>query len=295
MRPQDIKIIYIAGYSRSGSTLLDIMIGNFDGNCSCGEISFLPENGIRDREYCSCGSHVVNCSFWKEVIHTWDRNRSLSNDEYIAYNKSFFRNKRIASLIWKFLFPDEKFRVFMKDTQKLYESIWFHNHHKVIIDSSKSPYRLLLLKKIGFEITTIHLIRSIKGVLYSTSKLLKTDPEAGIEKAISPRKKMKVIFTWVLANILTRIFTIGNKRIKITYEGLLSKPYATLCSIPNIVYSFKDDHSFNGPFYPQHLVAGGRVRMHKEVFLDKNLLNTEKIHQSICMNNFYSTLDRIIK
>ena len=63
------QIIYIAGFERSGSTILDIMVGNMNNHFSVGELSFYPVNGIVDNEFCSCGERVLDCSFWKRVTN----------------------------------------------------------------------------------------------------------------------------------------------------------------------------------------------------------------------------------
>jgi len=56
------KILYIVGAGRSGSTILDIALGNSPEICSSGELVRLPERGWLDDQYCACGERVKRCA-----------------------------------------------------------------------------------------------------------------------------------------------------------------------------------------------------------------------------------------
>src|SRR5438105_3013640 len=58
------KIVYIAGYSRSGSTILDILLGNHSQVISTGELVYLFEDWNNPTRSCTCGKPYGNCSFW---------------------------------------------------------------------------------------------------------------------------------------------------------------------------------------------------------------------------------------
>jgi hypothetical protein len=274
--PSDIKIKYIAGYGRSGTTLIDILIGNIDMHFSAGELSFFATNGIRDNEFCSCGQRVHNCVFWSQILLEWNEKRILTLDEYISIYYSKLRNKRAFSFLFSLIFPNKQFLLLIEDTKLLYQIIWKLNGERIIVDSSKSPYRLLLLRKCGFNITVIHAYRSLRGVLYSTRKLLTVDPKIGIEKQIKPRNRFNVLYTWILSNLLTRLFSTGIKRIVLNYENLIANPLQILMTIENLQDSYIKVIEEYGPFFPRHIVAGGRVRMQREVWINKNITKDEK-------------------
>ena len=60
-----IKVIYISGIGRSGSTLLDIILSTSEKVFSVGEI-FKYNQMLRENIKCSCGKKVKDCSFWKD-------------------------------------------------------------------------------------------------------------------------------------------------------------------------------------------------------------------------------------
>ncbi len=56
-------LTFILGLPYSGSSLFALALGNADGFCNCGEISYV-ENDWHDRRSCTCGALVTDCVFW---------------------------------------------------------------------------------------------------------------------------------------------------------------------------------------------------------------------------------------
>ena len=61
-------ILFVAGSSRSGSTLLDAMCGQIEGFVSVGELRHIWVRGFLRNEPCGCGRPFLECPFWKEAI-----------------------------------------------------------------------------------------------------------------------------------------------------------------------------------------------------------------------------------
>src|SRR2546423_11254588 len=57
------KILYIAGWGRSGTTLFDNILGQLDGFFSGGELRYVWEGRL-----CGCGVLVSECEIWSEVL-----------------------------------------------------------------------------------------------------------------------------------------------------------------------------------------------------------------------------------
>ena len=60
-------MIYIAGYGRSGSTILDVLLGNHPDIFGAGELNKLFVLH-RQADVCSCGSPLRACEFWRAVL-----------------------------------------------------------------------------------------------------------------------------------------------------------------------------------------------------------------------------------
>ena len=62
-----LSIIYISGEGRSGSTLLDRILGTLEGVSSFNEIYELWKHGFLEDGKCACGKEIKVCSFWAKV------------------------------------------------------------------------------------------------------------------------------------------------------------------------------------------------------------------------------------
>ncbi len=286
------KVVFIAGATRSGTTLADILIGNLPGYFSCGELMYFSLNGLSANEYCACGQHVLTCNFWKQVASIWDKRRVLTIEEYNRIYFHYLKNKSILRFLFRLRFPDEGFKIFKQDTLRLYESIWEVNQNKIIIDSSKSPYRILLLKSIGLRVEVVHLIRELRGVLFSAEKELKRDAKAGIEIDIRPKKPLWVSLKWLYVNLLVAFFAKGLKRSVILFEELLESPVTVIKTIFEVDHEKESLYKAGGPFNTGHIVAGGRIRMQEYVYIKSEVLKKERWQGRGFVNMIVSILEK---
>ena len=60
------QLLYILSAGRSGSTLIDMVLGGNEGIVSVGEFHRLSLYA-REAELCTCGTSVADCPFWTEV------------------------------------------------------------------------------------------------------------------------------------------------------------------------------------------------------------------------------------
>ncbi len=245
---------------------------------------FFTTNGLRDNEFCSCSKRVNDCVFWNDVAQEWAGKRSLSLAEYNKILYSHFRNKKSFSLLRKLIFPDKVFQKFLNDTRILYLIISKQSGNSVIIESSKSPYRILLLRKIGLKVRLVHLVRSLNDVLIATQKTLLANPELGIEKNIIPRNKWNVMVTWSLSNFYTKLFSIGMPKLKVRYEELIDNPARVIKEISQVPLPFIELLNNRGPFSPKHVVAGNRLRMQHSFYIDQAQNNHSEKRPSFPLN-----------
>lgn len=61
------KLVYIAGAARSGSTLLNLLLGNSSEMTALGEVHRLALYARTNAEPCTCGRPVTSCEFWSRV------------------------------------------------------------------------------------------------------------------------------------------------------------------------------------------------------------------------------------
>jgi hypothetical protein len=62
-----MKVIYVCGYGRSGSTLLGRLLAMRTGAVAVGEVTHLASANFLRRARCACGEAYPRCGFWCEV------------------------------------------------------------------------------------------------------------------------------------------------------------------------------------------------------------------------------------
>jgi len=56
-----LKVLYVIGWDRSGSTLLDNLLGGVDGFFSSVELHKIWQEGLTEGRKCGCGRPVAAC------------------------------------------------------------------------------------------------------------------------------------------------------------------------------------------------------------------------------------------
>jgi hypothetical protein len=86
---EPVKVAFIGGWGRSGSTLLASMLGEVPRMTPVGELRYIWERGLHDDELCGCGERFGECPFWqavgREAFGGWD---AVDADEVIALDKT---------------------------------------------------------------------------------------------------------------------------------------------------------------------------------------------------------------
>jgi hypothetical protein len=135
------EVVFIVSLQRSGSTLLDLMLGGHSRFVGLGEVFLLlkPDSDRLDRtseEFCSCGTTIDSCYFWGPVCAQLRANRGKSIREKYEIVLSAF------------------YQVFGEDC--------------IPVDSSKDLKALQVLRSIsGVEVKVLYLIRDVRSWIVS--------------------------------------------------------------------------------------------------------------------------------
>ena len=262
----EYQLIYISSLGRSGSTLIDIILGEQENHFSLGELNNLTRAGLIHGEYCSCGAIIEDCPFWSKVIMDWNKVRNLSIVEYRKATIQYVRTKGIFRFFKNMLFPSENFRAFVADTRSLYDILLKHTNGAVLVESSKRAQKIWLLRKIGLKIKVIHLTRKFSGVLNSNKKFFKKDVKAGVERDLEPNESaVQLALKWLLGNFMIFLFSLGSDKARIRYDALTENLTKTIKELNPVTEDFGNKLQERGVFVPGHLVAGSRIRMQKEI------------------------------
>ena len=239
MSETNIKVLFIGGHSRSGSTLLDRMLGQIDGFFSIGELRYVWEC-FAENHLCSCGAPFRECTFWNAVVkEAFGDFEHLDTDKLLELESSVNRMKYLPQLLhlYKTGVYKKRFETFSQILGKLYRAIRDVSGCKVIIDSSKHPPHGLILNKIAdLDVFTVHLVRDSRAVAFSH---MRKKIRPGITQQITymPRHNPEIsALRWNLYNTLCRwLLRKGNSYCVIRYEDFVKYPRNVLEQITGFV------------------------------------------------------------
>lgn len=258
---KSITVIYISGDGHSGSTLLDILLGSQKNVFSAGELNNISREGLL-HEFCSCGEQLGDCELWCDILKKWLIKSRMTIDDYKVLKYRYERNKATPRLLFNCVFPSKDFIGYCNSTKLLFEAISEVTKCETIIDSSKIPQRILILKRI-VALKNIHLTRNFAGVLNSAKKSKKKDIKKGFETNIRPRRTLKTILDWVLKNTLVELFKIGVDSKKISYAQFITDS-KTLLSYNKVLGNYTNER-----FHSPHMMAGNALRLQKNIRIFK--------------------------
>jgi len=265
-----LKVLYIIGNGRSGSTLIDAIVGNHDDIFSTGELKKLWRQ--YEFQYCSCGEERQNCPFWKSVRQDWKKMMKLDQFEKKLIPLTNHYEKFIR---WPLLLKEQKkfsnnFKNYVNYNLAIFETVKRNSGKSIVIDSSKVPERAFALSLIpGIELYFIHLIRDGRGVIWSRKKRIdsKAHPYATSNTSLSTTLK------WIKSNLVSEYVLQRTKApsIRIKYEDFVNNPFASLSVIGEMMNldmsKIADKIKENRIAIPNHMIGGNRVRFEKTIKL----------------------------
>ena len=230
---QRLPVLMIGGLGRSGSTVLDRMLGQVPGFVSVGELVHVWLRGLKEDTLCACQKHFSDCDFWQAVGRSafggWDR---LDPDRMVEWHKSVDRHRYIPQMLTPRLTPgyNRRLQSFSKALERLYAALASTSNARVIVDSSKhASYAFLLRHVSNVDLRVVHLVRDPRGVAYSwTKRVVRPEITTGkVYMAVYDPAHMAT--RWMSHNLLFELLSsTGVPVMRVRYEDLARDPKAWL-------------------------------------------------------------------
>lgn len=223
----ETTVVYIAGCGRSGSTVLDLTLGQGEGWFSMGEFR-LFWHAIRDHWRCACGRDVTECPFWTKAC----AQLPVDAAEVLAALRTTVRLRRTAGLMYPALLGSHRggLDTLGNALRTAYRSTAETAGASVLVDSSKDAlYGLVLADVLDMRVHVVHLVRDSRAVAWSWQRKRKR-PEIAHKDAYMPqRTAARAGIDWELRNALVHLLrrrVVGYTRV--TYEDFTAAPVATV-------------------------------------------------------------------
>jgi hypothetical protein len=235
------KVLYVAGMTRSGTTLIGSVLNALPGFVDVGEIRSYWR-AMREGRVCGCGVRVPDCEFWSQVA-AWMEERFGP----IPLDRALLLQRRVRSL------PSPLLRMattrnrasgdaaeYARLVAQLYAAIGAISGATVIVDTSKGPHDAYALSKFtGVDLNVVHLVRDPRGVAHSWSRYKRVpDNTTGY---FERRSATTVAVRWVARNALTETLLarrLGSHFARLRYEDFVADPngavarIARMCGVP---------------------------------------------------------------
>lgn len=225
-----LRVAYLGGIGRSGSTLVSRTLDRVPELVSVGELSNLWHQSVLRDTPCGCGRAFSACPFWQEVgrraFGGWDR---LDAEEVSALRRRVERVRYLPLLLRRSASPRfaADVRRYRTLTLPLYAAILAVSGASVVVDNSKLPSRALLLHQDdGVDARVVHLVRSSYGVCYSWSKQL-VRQDADQEMLRFPVGKSAARWT-AINGAFELLGKLGVPTLRVRYEDFVVAPRTEL-------------------------------------------------------------------
>jgi len=200
------KYIYITGYGRSGSTILELALtDHIDKSMGLGEVRYVHDVE-HSHKHCSCGSMRSNCRVWG--------------------------NKSLDATIGNFNAELNRIFVVTGNVRNYMDKVFADLHElngdsiDVVIDSSKNTYGALLrplkLLLCSNDVYVIYIKRRLRGVVSSLVKGRNKHLILNVDESVGYYSVMKSIFHYFICNTVNAFLLMHPRVVYLSYEKFVS-------------------------------------------------------------------------
>jgi hypothetical protein len=257
------RLVYVIGAGRSGTTILDIILGNIDGGLSLGEVNrYYKRNGIPPLREPNDAAAI----FWSEFRARLEATHPIFSD-FKNLKKEQEKNE-YHTAAFRVLFGRTAKR-YKKHLKAFYEVLLDYAPGQIIIESSKYPLRAInlfkALKSLPLEVEFVYLKKDPIQVVESFNRKGIEQPSKGFWAA-----NLYYLLTNGLCILVVKSLSKQGARVcTITYKQLSLNPIETLEQIEReLEISTKQVQKLIQKAQPLNtgvMFDGNRIRLQSEI------------------------------
>lgn len=228
MTVRKVPVLYIGGWGRSGSTLLECLLAELGNVVVLGEVVHLWERGLRNGERCACGEPFPSCPFWLEIgeraFGGWD---NVDPNRLAVLRHEVDRQRRMPQTGRRR--PSRRLAVLLEEYadhyRRVYDAARTITGADIVVDSSKEiPTALAISHDPAVDLRVLHIVRDSRGVAYSWSKTV-TRPESATAEEMQRYSPAASTAFWLSGNLTVRALEHrGVPVARMRYEDLVAAP-----------------------------------------------------------------------
>jgi Sulfotransferase domain len=266
-----VRVLFIGGLGRSGSTLLDRMLGRLNDVCSVGELVHLWERGLKENNRCGCGERFGDCPFWRRVGQVafggWD---TVDVGEILTLKASVDRNRFVPLMVLPVLRPAYRRRLdrYSDLLERLYVGVREVSGRPLVVDASKHASAAFLVRRMrGVDLRLVHLVRDSRGVAFSWTKRMRRAEAVADDALMATKTPLRLSARYLGYNLLFHLLRLtGVPGLLLRYESLVRDPAGELARVLGFagLPSAAGELGFIGDGWvelgPSHALAGNPMR-----------------------------------
>jgi len=201
--PEDhkVKVLYVAGWGRSGSTILGRILGQVSSFFLVGELRYVWDRGLNENRLCSCGVPFRECQVWQEIMAgAFGDDDHVDAQRLIGLRERELRTRHLlTSAIGSARTRVARMGEYQGNLEKLYRAVRDVRRSRVVVDTSKFPsYGYVLQHTPGIELYVLHLVRDPRAVAYSweSRRKPKMDRRDGPGNSMTPHGFVESSLVW---------------------------------------------------------------------------------------------------
>ncbi|HSX42962.1 MAG TPA: sulfotransferase [Candidatus Saccharimonadales bacterium] len=266
------QVVFVGGYGRSGSTIIDVLLNRVPSIVAVGEFRHLFGRALGDNELCSCSQPFRECPFWgkvlaeafpdgvdpgyiQHVVQRWNR----------VVRLPFLRFPRLMTPRMR-----EEAQVYHEAFAAAYHAVAKVSGAKVVVDSTKYPVHGWFLSTMPeLDLRVMLLVRDPRAVAFSWTRR-RLRPEVHWEKREMPRHNVvRSAQAWNMSNDITaRLAWVRKLPCRLQrYEDFVANPTEELVRIASFALgehvTLPADLFTRQPHLP-HTIAGNPLRIGSE-------------------------------
>jgi hypothetical protein len=229
----EVRVIFIGGASRTGSTLLSLLLGALPEHFAAGEMRYVWLRGLQGDQLCGCGRPFRACPFWREVVgKALGPIDEIPGQEYAALWSETARPMQVL----RDMVPVANARrarrrgEYLDAMGRVFHALHEVSGGRVIVDSSKYATDCLLLTRLPeVRVHAIHLVRDSRAVAYSWRRRKRRPEIHWREQEMSRFSPFRSSFDWGTMNLaMEAVRGRVDRYDRVAYEDFACDPVGTL-------------------------------------------------------------------
>ncbi|MGV9255368.1 sulfotransferase [Streptomyces sp. NPDC003697] len=264
-----VRVLYITGWMRSGSTLLGNVLNELPGVRHIGELHFLWKNGVLGtgtNSSCGCGRPLTECPLWSQALAALPaRGTEATARRMLGLQSALMRTRHTRDRLAEARGTRPAapgVAELLDQSAAVYRRIAARGADRLVVDGSKCPAEAAaLLGRSDLDVRVLHIVRDPRATALSYRSA---------KEYIDPMSPARSSGYWTAFNLASELVgtAAGDRYLRVRHEDLCARPRQTVAEVLRFAGLDDEapvDESGRVPLGVNHTVTGNPDRLRRGV------------------------------